>query len=579
MTPVIRDRWLMVALGCLFGLGFWGLFEVAVREVLTGRALAPAFAFLLAFGSATMSLAGPLPVRRALLAGLGVGILLAVLAAVVALRFADLEGLLNDGLHVAAGFAMVAILLPFLIGLHEGEPRHYPTLFDAAWGIAVRGAVAGVFCGIVFMVLGLSAELLDIVGVTVLSDLLAEDLFNWLLAGASFGLGIAVAWELRDLVSPRLILWLLRMLVPVVLVVMVVFIGALALQGLDELFVTFSGAGIMIAMVAGGATLVTVAIDRDDADATQSPLLRMSSRALALILPIPAAIAAYAVWLRVGQYGWTPERLFGAIAAVVAVLYGVGYALAAMRRAGWMERLRQVNIGMAGVVCAVSALWLTPALNAERISVNSQQALWDAGATESQNLAIWQFRGWGLAGEAFIADLEEQALQPGQEDLALALQQSEPWQDPSDDGLTLEQTVAALTDTMPLVPPTATASRDAVIAGLDEYEAAAWLRACKSAVQGRPRCVMVVADLLPATAGDEVAVITNDPTTSANFMAFVTIDGAFQRRNLSTTVANSNPWEAADAIIRALQDGGGSVVAVQMNGLPVDDGQLIINPW
>lgn len=58
----------------------------------------------------------------------------------------------------------------------------------------------------------------------------------------------------------------------------------------------------------------------------------------------PAWLGVWAVWLRVAQYGWTPERLLALCGAILCLGYGALYLLAAFRRTGWQDRVRQANL-------------------------------------------------------------------------------------------------------------------------------------------------------------------------------------------------------------------------------------------
>ena len=76
------------------------------------------------------------------------------------------------------------------------------------------------------------------------------------------------------------------------------------------------------------------------------------------------AIAAFALSLRVGQYGWTPDRIEATAACVIGAGYALGYAAAALPMLGpWMRLLERVNVVMALVVMATAlALFVLPPL-------------------------------------------------------------------------------------------------------------------------------------------------------------------------------------------------------------------------
>jgi hypothetical protein len=215
--------------------------------------------------------------------------------------------------------------------------------------------------GVVWGLILLSGALFDLVGLTLIDDLLQIDVAPWLITGVVFGLALAVVNELSDFVSPFLILRLLRLLLPLVLVVLVVFLAALPLRGLTGLFGGLSSAGTLLAMVATAVTLISAAVDQADEDAVAGGLMAWATRALALILPLPAALATWALSLRVTQYGWTPERLFVAATAALAIAYGLSYAFSALRRS-WRADIRSVNVFNALAIIVLAALWQTPLL-------------------------------------------------------------------------------------------------------------------------------------------------------------------------------------------------------------------------
>jgi hypothetical protein len=310
---------------------------------------------------------------------------------------------------------------------------------------------------------------------------------------------MAVVFELVELLSPYLVLRLFRLLLPVVLAVMVVFLIALPFRGLEGLFNGLSPALLLLAMVAVGVSLVSVAVDQSDEDATDSPLLRRAAQGMALILPLLAGIAAWAIWLRVDQHGWTPERLFVALMAGLGLAYGVVYALAVVRGAGWMDRIRQGNVGMALLVIGLAALWLTPVLDAERISAGSQLARFEAGQTAVADLDVRALEGWGLAGERVLATLAERAKEPGQEALAAVLAGEVP-----DDSAKVAAAATALAAAMPVQPATATGTRDTLLLSAADYMLTDWQAVCDRKLEdGGPACLMVVADLLPTAPGEE----------------------------------------------------------------------------
>ncbi len=142
--------------------------------------------------------------------------------------------------------------------------------------------------------------------------------------------------------------------------------------------------------------------------------MRRATQALALLLPVPAAVAAWALWQRVAAYGWTPDRLAGAVAAALALAYGLLYAGSVLSGRAWMARIRAGNIGMALVLLVTAALWQTPLFDPTRIAAHDQLARVLDGRTELPDLDPYAIGRWGRAGSEALEALQQRASEPGQ---------------------------------------------------------------------------------------------------------------------------------------------------------------------
>jgi len=579
---MMQQRMILALIGAAAGVGLYVLSEVLAGDLIGDRMALALAAFTWSFFFALLGMAGPLRVERAAVGALAVGVAVAGLLTLAGLRFDSIEGLANSPLPGTAVLVLTTLPLPFVIASASGPGwRDYPWLFAQAWGIFVRYSAAWVFVGVVWGVILLSDALFGVVGLTLIEDLLQVDVVPWLVTGTVLGLALAVVQELEDVVTPYLVLRLLRLLVPVVLVVLAVFVVALPLRGLSGLFDGLSVAATLLAMTAAAATLVTSAVDQDDAAADGNEVLRRATQALALVLPVPAGLAAMAVWLRVAQYGWTPDRLFAATAAALGLSYGVVYALAVLRGAGWRARIRQGNIAMALVVIGVAALWLTPLANPEAISARSQVARVADGRIPVAALDLYAMDRWGRAGAAARLRLTDLAQQPGFAGLGPALADPEPGP-PMPDGEDPAPLRSALVAILPLQPATATATRDQFLAAADAYDLRSWLDLCNRTLpQGGPACVMVVADLLPAVPGEEVVLIL--PDLAGGYVRYEGLSfrgGLLSRHSLWLTDGATLPQDAAAAaLVRGLQAEPPALSPAPLNQISVPGGgHLSLSP-
>ncbi|MGL6208325.1 MAG: DUF4153 domain-containing protein [Paracoccaceae bacterium] len=574
MTDLMRQRMILALVGAAAGASLYALGEVLDGDLIGDRLALAMAALTGSFFFGLLAMTGPLPIHRAARGALIVAVVLAALLTWAGLRFDTIDELGNSPFPATAVAILMWIPLPFLIAAEGPGWRDYACLFAQAWGIFVRYSVAWIFVAVVWGVILLSDALFGVVGLTVIDDLLEVDIVPWLITGTVLGLALAVVQELADVLSPYLVLRLLRLLVPAVLVVMAVFILALPFRGFSGLFGGLSVAATLLGMVGAAATLITSAVDQDDAGATENPLMRRATQALAVLLPVPAVMAAIAIGIRVDQYGWTPDRLYAATAAAVGLGYGCIYALAVLRGAGWMDRIRSGNTAMAGALVVGAVLWLGPFLSPEAISARNQVARAADGRTPVAALDLYALDRMGRAGAAARQTLTDLAKEPGREELGIALANPSPGV-PMPEGEDPAALRAELTALLPLQPTTATATRDMLLAAADAYVLRNWVNSCKRTLpQGGPACVMVVTDLLPSEPGEEAAIISMDAEYSyARFEALSLRGGLLHNAGMWSTDGRTMPeGDQARAFIAALQKAPPALSQAPLNQIATPDG-------
>lgn len=252
----------------------------------------------------------------------------------------------------------------------------YPDYFDAAWKDAVQLILSGAFVGVFWLALALGAALFHLIGIDQVGRLIAKPWF----ALPVTGIALAAAVQLTD-VRVGLIrgvrtvgLVLLSWLLPVATFIAVTFLAALPFTGLDPLFATKSATPILLAAAAGLIILINAAY-QDGAEARVPAFLGWTAIVAAVALLPLAGIAAFALSLRIGQYGFTPERVIATVCVLVAAGYALGYGVAvALSRKAWLKLIERVNIAMAVAILAAILALFTPLADPARISVDSQVA-------------------------------------------------------------------------------------------------------------------------------------------------------------------------------------------------------------
>ena len=509
----MSSRLQFILIGGLGGFAFWGLFDRF--EVLEAWRLAvPALVCAGTFFFATLAMAADLGLRRAVLSGALIAAAAGALVALKGLGFETGAQMLSTG-HLGGAMVVLAVMpVPFAIAWGLGGRAgltDYRVLFTESWNIVVRYVSAALFVGTALLVLWLLGALLQLVGVTVLHDVLSDDLGLWLISGAVLGLALSVVTELSDTVSPYLLLRLLRLLTPLVLAVVVVFVVALPLRGLGVLFGELSAATALLATAIAAIGLISIVADEDDIEAAQGLILTVAARGLMALVPVLAGLAIWALALRIGQYGWTPERVAAAALAGVVAGYGLGYLGALCLGRRWRAPLRRTNVVMAGGILVLAVLWLSPLISPEAIAVRSQLARFEAGRVTVAQLPLWEMaHDWGRAGQRGLERLQARA----EDDAALAARLQSlataegRWQfDHAAEagGAALDRLHAAVT-----LWPAGSVWPEGLAETLARDLRAPDLGGCAAAQGGGTgRCALVLADLLPQNPGPE-AVFLNE---------------------------------------------------------------------
>lgn len=579
----IGTRITMTLIGAIAGVSLW-LFIDVLDELIDNRHLYVwLFSAVAGFFSVLLALTGPVRIPAAALGAASLSLPAAALFGWASLRYAEVSAYLDNPLPVFALVLIIVVGTPFVAAMLKDRQawRHYPLLFDISWTITVRYAAAWLFVGVAWAVIGLSNELLQIVGITVIEDLLEIDAVPYGLTGLVLGLALAVVYELRDYVSPFLILRLLRLLLPAVLVVIAVFIAALPFRGLTNLLGGFSPATTMLAMAWGAITLLTTALDKSDEEAVQTGWMRLATKALVVFLPVLAALAAWAIALRVMQYGWTPARLAAALVAGYTLAYALIYTGSVVLRGAWMARIRRANAVMALLLIAGAALWLTPVLNAERISTASQLARVTSGSATPDQAAIWEMqRDWGKPGQAGVAALREMRDLDDHAGLTRRLDEaaradSRASYDKRRDTAERGGRIRALHDLMPVLGGEL---GERAFVELPEFQLIDWLRACRrDAGDGAPGCALVLGAFIPSDRDARGILFLLSGEDRVDVLSVVVRDGRVFSTGAVQDEGSGRKPQLGAADLRDIQGGGYEIRPSSRRALWLGDTELIPN--
>ncbi len=309
-------------------------------------------------------------------------------------------------------FALLLALPLFQAGFHrtrfatDYRQTHFYVWTDA---ICVAGALA--FVGLSWLLLFLLSALFQLLDINLLDDLISEGWFGWTFSGVSAGAALGLLRNQLKILGTlqNVVLMVLSILAVPLAVALVIFLLAMVVSGLDVLWdATESATPVLLACAAGAFILANAIIRDGDETGSGSRILRIAALVLALgILPL-TVFAAVSMGLRLGQYGLTPERLWGLVAVIVACAYGLAYLVAVLRgrKSGWGGKLRGANFNLAVGVMGLALFLALPILDFGAISTSNQLARLKSGDVSAKDFdyAALHF-DFGPSGEKALAGL------------------------------------------------------------------------------------------------------------------------------------------------------------------------------
>ncbi|HLH94476.1 MAG TPA: DUF4153 domain-containing protein [Xanthobacteraceae bacterium] len=139
---------------------------------------------------------------------------------------------------------------------------------------------------------------------------------------------------------------------------------------------------------------------QDGATEGAASRIKRVAAAIAAIELVPlVGLAIWALSLRVGQYGWSVERIFAAAAIAVAACYTLGYAVAVVLSPTTLKRIEITNFVTACVFLALALALFTPLGDPARLMVADQVARLKSGAIAAEKFDFEALKfdgaGWG----------------------------------------------------------------------------------------------------------------------------------------------------------------------------------------
>ncbi|EHE9875198.1 DUF4153 domain-containing protein [Escherichia coli] len=311
---------------------------------------------------------------------------------------------------------MVMLLLPWIqLNLHDRKGRtNYHFFYQSVWHNTLILMVIFITNSLTWLVLLLWSELFKLVGITFFKTLFfATDWFIYLTLGLVTALAVTLARTQSRLIDSiqKLFTLIATGLLPLVSLLTLLFIITLPFTGLSAISRHISAAGLLLTLAFLQLLLMAIVRDPQKASLPWTGPLRCLIKTSLLVAPLYVLIAAWAIWMRVAQYGWTAERLQGALAVVVLLVWSLGYFFSIAWRKGQSPLVLQgkVNLAVSLLVLIILVLLNSPVLDSMRISVNSHMARYQSGKNTPDQVSLYMLEHSGRYGRAALESLKSDA--------------------------------------------------------------------------------------------------------------------------------------------------------------------------
>ena len=265
--------------------------------------------------------------------------------------------------------------------------------------------------GLFWLVLYLWAELFKLVGIDAFHTLFFKT--DWFIAVA---IGVVSACTavlartqarrvqaLQNLLTP-----IATGLLPLVTVLSLIFIAVLPFVGFEAISRRTSVAGLLVGLVLLLLVLATVVWHPRRETLPYFSPLRALVRVALLISPVYALLAVWALWLRVGQHGWSPERVCAALITGIVLVWASGFCISVIVSGRTTRRIRRSLPSAVGLLSlAILFLLNTPLLDPWRIGVASHMARYQEGKINAEQVSLYMLSHSGRQGREAMVRLQQ----------------------------------------------------------------------------------------------------------------------------------------------------------------------------
>ncbi|MDX1459343.1 MAG: DUF4153 domain-containing protein [Marinobacter sp.] len=321
-------------------------------------------------------------------------------------------------LTVSIGVVLFILALYFRVwGINDRLRFDYRQLLELSWQNALTLAQLWLFLMVFWGLLALWSGLFKVIGIEFFADLFEEPLFVYPVTALVGGWGLVLVRERIRLIATVQAMCeaLIRALLPLAALIMVLVLAALPFTGLEKIWQTGHAAMLMMWLALVLLFFFNSALGHDTGKQAYPLWLHVLVFLAVALLPLVSLLAAWALGLRVEQYGLTVDRLWAATIQLLIAGFTVSYSvLVIWKRGRSVFAIQKANKVLALLVAGVLLLVNTPLADMRAWAATSQANRLLAGKVSVEEFDYRYLRfDLGAYGVRELRRLQDSALAKG----------------------------------------------------------------------------------------------------------------------------------------------------------------------
>lgn len=281
----------------------------------------------------------------------------------------------------AFGSGMLVLMyvgLPFIQSWlkQDNISIQYNDLYEFGWSNTFIFLIAIIFTGIIWMLLALWSALFMLLDISFFGDCFYDKYFAYPASGMMFSYGISLGIQRASAVVVQRIDYFFRAVTILISFIVVLFLLALGLSGLEPLWNTNNATFLLLWLQLFILLFVNGLFQRGYDGRSENAWVRWSVTLALFSMPAFSMICMYALYLRIDQYGWTIDRIWAIIITAIMMIYAYGYFAAAFRglmhKGRWLTWIAPTNKIAAVVTLMIIIIVNSPLFSPSSVVANSQ---------------------------------------------------------------------------------------------------------------------------------------------------------------------------------------------------------------